>query len=110
MPAKRRFERMSITRVKLVIVICFITALSLAYVRSFHSAASKPDDVPMSIGTAKMLDDGTIELRLFAQERGVAGQATLRYSQTHPNYTEILRHLGGLKPGELKSVPPWPAK
>ncbi len=62
-----------------------------------------------SIGTAKMLGDGTIVMNLRAQgPGGVVGDAQVRYPKTHPNYAEVLAHLGGMNPGEEKSVPPWP--
>lgn len=67
-------------------------------------------DSPVSIGTATMLDNGTIELRLIARDQSIIGHSTLRYAPEHKEYKEILRHVGGLKPGEVKSVPPWPEK
>ncbi|MGB7947044.1 MAG: hypothetical protein WCH75_05115 [Candidatus Binatia bacterium] len=56
-----------------------------------------------------MLENGTIELRLVAADRGVIGHTTLRYPPEHNEYKAILRHLDGLKPGEVKSVQPWPS-
>jgi hypothetical protein len=62
-----------------------------------------------SIGSATMQPDGTIELMLRAQGAGgMLGDALLRYPPTHPQYQTILNHLGGLKPGEAKPVPPFP--
>jgi hypothetical protein len=62
-----------------------------------------------SIGVAQMRDDGTIVLYLRATgPGGVIGTALLEYPPAHPNYHEVLRHLGGLKPGQVKNVPPWP--
>ncbi len=53
--------------------------------------------------------DGTIVLMLRAEgPGGIIGDAQLRYEKSHPKYEETLRHLGGLKPGEEKPVPPWP--
>jgi hypothetical protein len=75
---------------------------------SSGSAASRTADSP-SIGTATMLNDGTIELRLMAREGGMTGHATLRYPPAHPEYKNILDHLQGLKPGETKPMPPWPS-
>jgi hypothetical protein len=60
-----------------------------------------------SIGSAKMLDDGTIVLDLRATGGGALGDARLTYAPGDPNYQGILRHLGGLRPGEQKQVPPW---
>ncbi|MDP2996135.1 MAG: WG repeat-containing protein [Bryobacterales bacterium] len=64
-----------------------------------------------SIGSAWMEADGTIVLQLRAEGPGPAvGDALLRYPKTHPRYNSVLRHLGGLKAGERKPVPPWPGK
>jgi hypothetical protein len=52
-----------------------------------------------------MLPDGTLELDL----RGPGGaEARIVYPPSHPKYKATLEHLGGMKPGETKSVPPWP--
>jgi hypothetical protein len=45
--------------------------------------------------------DGTITMDMFHPE------ARLTYPKTDPHYAEVLAHIGGLKPGEEKSVPPW---
>ena len=61
-----------------------------------------------SIGRATMDADGTIVLQLRAESSGGAlGDALLRYPPSHPQYRSILDHLGGLRPGETKLVPPW---
>ncbi|MCC6335976.1 MAG: lytic murein transglycosylase [Myxococcales bacterium] len=66
---------------------------------------------PESIGSATMKPDGTIQLMLRAEGGGGAvGDALLTYPKTHPQYAEILRHLGGLEPGQSKPVPPFPDK
>lgn len=66
-----------------------------------------------SIGEARMMDDGTLELMLRAEGAGgITGDALLVYPPTHPDYAEIKRHLeaahGKLAPGNSVSVPPWP--
>ena len=61
------------------------------------------------IGSATMLADGTIVLDLIAEgPGGMRGHGRLTYPTTHKRYEEILKHLGGLKPGESKPVPPFP--
>jgi hypothetical protein len=60
-----------------------------------------------SIGVATMSEDGTITLVLQAQGQGAAGDGRLVYPKSHPQYQEVLTHLGGMKPGEQKPVPPW---
>jgi hypothetical protein len=69
-------------------------------------AAAQPARPP--IGTATMRADGTIVLDLRAEGPGGAvGQGRLTYPPDHPQYAAVLRHLGGLRPGETKPVPPW---
>lgn len=64
-----------------------------------------------SIGSATMEDNGTIVFQLRAESPdGKTGDALVRYPPDHPQYEEILRHLGGLQKGESKPVPPWPEK
>ena len=56
-----------------------------------------------------MEKDGTIVLMLRAEgPGGIRGDGLVRYAPTDPKYQEVLKHLGGLKPGEEKPVPPWP--
>lgn len=75
------------------------------------TAKSSPHEKPpASIGSATMKPDGTIQLLLRAEGGGAVGDALLTYPKTHPQYAEILRHLGGLKPGQSKPVPPFPDK
>ena len=61
-----------------------------------------------SIGTATMREDRTIVLDLIASgPAGLRGDGRLTYSPSDPDYEDILRHLGGLRPGEVKQVQPW---
>jgi hypothetical protein len=67
------------------------------------------DEKLQSIGQATMKEDGTIILRLRAEtDDGALGEALFTYSPTDEDYNSILKHLGGLEPGESKPVPPWP--
>jgi hypothetical protein len=64
-----------------------------------------------SIGVATMKEDGTIVLDLRAEGAGgVLGDARMTYPPGHAQYADVLRHLGGLKRGESKPVPPWPER
>jgi len=77
-----------------------------------------------SIGTAEMEPNGTIRLHLwppaepafqnsfrprfpwaFPQER--IGYGEIEVQSTDSVYSRLLKHLGGLQPGEVKAVPPW---
>jgi hypothetical protein len=60
-----------------------------------------------SIGGATMKEDGTIVLDLRAEGPGIIGDAQFVYPPGHAEYQNVLAHLGGLKPGEHKVVPPW---
>lgn len=55
-----------------------------------------------------MLEDGTLVLTLRAETDGIVGDGQVRYAPDDPHYEEVLRHLGGMKPGEKKPVPPFP--
>jgi hypothetical protein len=73
------------------------------------SGAAIGDAAAPSIGVATMEADGTIVLQLRAEGPGrTVGHALFRYPTTHAQYQSTLKHLGGLKPGEGKLVPPWP--
>lgn len=64
-----------------------------------------------SIGDARMLEDGTVVLTLRAEDgEGAVGSGQLRYAPNHPEYAQILQHLGGLKPGQAKAVAPFPER
>jgi len=66
---------------------------------------------PESIGRATMEDDGSIILDLRAVgPDGQIGIGRLVYPKDHPQYSKILKHLGGLKPKEVKPVPPFEDK
>jgi hypothetical protein len=63
---------------------------------------------PAPIGTATMTEDGTITLNLRAEGDGIVGDGRLVYRKEDKGYADVLQHVGGLKPGESKLVPPWP--
>ena len=77
---------------------------------STESAPAQPDSAqPDSIGQAWLDDDGTLMLQLRAEgPGGVVGDALIEYSPDDEEYESTLRHIGGLKKGEIKPVPPWP--
>jgi hypothetical protein len=58
---------------------------------------------PGSIGTALMSADGTITLTF----NGPAPQGVLAYHRGDPQYARVLSHIGGLRSGQKKPVPPW---
>jgi hypothetical protein len=68
----------------------------------------KPIADPQSIGQATMQADGTIYLWLRAESGEAVGDATIVIKRGDKRYQDTLHHLGGLKRGESKPVPPWP--
>ena len=77
--------------------------------RAAGSGEARPGAAADSIGVATMDPDGTILLQLRAEgPDGVLGDALIRYPPSHKDYKDVLTHLGGLKPGQSKPVPPWP--
>jgi hypothetical protein len=75
---------------------------------SSASLNGAPMDQNQTIGTATMSDDGTIVMDLRATSPGALGDGRILYKPDSPHYQEILRHLGGLNPGETKFVRPFP--
>jgi hypothetical protein len=70
------------------------------------TAEETPKD---SIGVATMKDDGTIVLRLKAKSpHGAVGEGILIYPPTHPQYQDILSHIGPIRKGQTVPVKPWP--
>ena len=95
--------------VSLAVVLAAAPACSTARECARPGDAKTSAAAQASIGTATMLADGTIvlDLRAGAAPGGKKGAARLSYPPGHPQYGEILEHVGGLRPGETKSVPPW---
>jgi hypothetical protein len=58
-------------------------------------------------GTAVMQDDGAISLHLRLTSDGKDIDDMLTYKTTDRGYDNVLRHLGGLNPGERKPFSPW---
>ena len=71
--------------------------------------AAEPSTTPRYIGTAQMDADGAIVLHLRASGGGgMVGHSIMTYARDHPQYGEILDHVGPLEPVETKPVRPWP--
>src|SRR5882672_8324187 len=73
-------------------------------------AAFAADDpaAEKSVGVATMLANGTILVGVRGPEPERGARAVLMVEPGDTNYQMIIDHLGGLKPGETKSIPPWP--
>jgi hypothetical protein len=61
------------------------------------------------IGICWIEEDGTIVLDLRRTADGInISMPPQRFARTHSRYEEVLRHVGPLRPGEVKLVAPWP--
>jgi hypothetical protein len=58
---------------------------------------------PESIGVARMAVDGTVTLEMFRPGHGI-----LTYRKSDKDYKDVIQRLGGIRPGEVKPVLPWP--
>jgi len=69
-----------------------------------------PDsEEPTSVGMAEMERDGTLKMHLRTETGdGTIGEALLVVAPNDKRYADMVRHLGGLKPGEARAIPPFP--
>jgi hypothetical protein len=81
-------------------------ALALPFPGVLYAAETPADE--KSIGVATMLADGTILVGVPGPEPGSRARAVLMVEPGDTNYQSIIDHVGGLKPGETKPIPPWP--
>jgi hypothetical protein len=84
------------------IMLCIAGVASAQGIRPSDARPSMP-----YTGTAAMLDDGTLSLHLRLTSDGEAVDDVLTYKVSDRAYDDILRHLGGLRPGETKPFRPW---
>jgi hypothetical protein len=70
--------------------------------------AQEPE--PTTIGSAFMQDDGTLEMSLRAVAAdGTIGEAMMVVAPKDARYADMVKHLGGIKPGQGKPIPPFPS-
>lgn len=94
---------------------CLALLIGAGCVSKAHDPAAAPHPAPSeatagdSIGEATMREDGTLVLQLRAEgPAGLIGDGQVTYAPDHPDYQEVIDHLGGIRPGQKKPVPPWP--
>jgi hypothetical protein len=89
-----------------------LNSLSIMGTETKEHPKTGSNDKPkqQSIGDAWLEKDGTIAMRLRNTADGMHLDATFTYNKTDSAYNDVLKHLGGLKPGEIKPVLPWTEK
>jgi hypothetical protein len=90
---------------KVAFVVLMLCAAGAGYAQEIRSSDARPS-MPYA-GTAVMQDDGTLSLHLRLTGDGKALNDTLIYKVNDRAYDNVLRHLGGLQPGETKEFRPW---
>lgn len=67
-------------------------------------------EAPKSVGNAYMKDDGTLEMTFRTiGPGGIIGEAYKVLAPDDPQYAAMVKHLGGIGPGEGRAIPPFPA-
>lgn len=60
------------------------------------------------VGAARLGSNGELILHLRAEAKeGVVGDALILIPRSDPRHAKYIQHIGGLREGEEKSVPPW---
>jgi hypothetical protein len=90
---------------KSLLVVLMLCVASAGSAQEAKTSDARP---PMPYtGTATMLDDGTLSLHLRLTSDGKPIDDTVTYKSSDRAYDDILRHLGGLRPGDTKQFRPW---
>ena len=72
------------------------------------ASAAPKERAQAPIGVA-MMEGTTIVLELQGSDGGRTVHGRFVYPPSHRHYEAVRNHLGAMKPGEQKPVPPWPA-
>lgn len=87
-----------------------MTRTLLALMMLAAAGAARADDARPSMpffGTATMAYDDTLSIKLRSTADGKPADDTLIFKRGDRGYDNVLRHLGGLSPGETKPMRPW---
>lgn len=77
---------------------------------ALSGATSAAESPPASVGVARMLDDGKILVGVPGPNDNDRAEGVLVVEPGDSTYQRLIDHLGGLKPGETKLIPPWPGQ
>ena len=90
-----------------IVLIVALTVTRAAYAGDVLPSTSEARASMPYTGTAVMQEDGAVTLHLRLSSDGKDVDDTLTYKTTDRGYDNVLRHLGGLDPGESKPFSPW---
>jgi len=96
-----------------IAILTLTAALGLSACTHTPSAPATPPPakhVDKSIGTATMLTDGTIVLEMRTSMDTGSGTMTQKIKPTDMQYASTLKQIGGLKPGQTKSIDEYPVQ
>jgi len=93
------------TMKKAAIVLIMLCAAGACQAQQNRASDARPS-MPYT-GTAVMQDDGTLTLHFRLTSDGKAVSDTIVYKVSDRAYDNVLRHLGGMSPGETKQFRPW---
>ncbi len=72
------------------------------------AAPKKANDGTLeSIGEAWLKKDGSLNVNLRSSSTGEHVMALFSYKPGDKEYASWIKHIGGIKPDEIKQVPPW---
>jgi hypothetical protein len=90
---------------KNILVLIMLGMAGACAAQESRSSDARPS-MPFA-GTATMLDDGTLSLHLRVTSDGKPVDDIITYKVSDHAYDDILRHVGGLRPGDAKPFRPW---
>lgn len=93
----------------LVILILLVGCGTDRGARIMKDADTSASQETHSLGMATMHANGTIKLTMYVDAEGRDAYQVIEYKPGEKYYDSILKHLGGLNPGQEKPVPPWPS-
>jgi hypothetical protein len=97
---------MRLFKTSVLIVVLMMTGSAAFAGDALPSTSEARASMPYT-GTAVMQEDGAISLHLRLASDGKDIDDMLTYKTTDRGYDNVLRHLGGLNPGESKPFSPW---
>ena len=88
-----------------------VQTVRAADIKATNAHAKSPSPKSQeSVGVASMDEKGVIRLQLRSIDHGMIAEALKIVRPGDADYESTIQHLGGLKIGESKPIPPFPSK